>query len=556
MNRYRWIIVLTGWISFLGTVFFLASGLPCESQTMAPRTLRSDDKFPPIRKSGPPDANREAPRRLGLLAPDMQTAVITRVPCAAFADGIELAVISPRSPRYPNGAPILVMVTPPLSSFRPSPADKYGFTALGFAVINIGYPEGKAFDRGGPNTKRGIADALLFAMGKRRDVRNRAIGDIATLPVLTNLVGIIGWSHGGNAAITTLETFPLELKDLAFYVSYESPAGTSQDTLGDSVLADYGRTLWDTNPVIDSDGDGFPWDDARNPHYRPDTGLDLSRLTWDGNAVWNAMGGGKDRDSQQGVLFLDGNRDGRFNVVIARPSFKETPHPNDAGIAQPMNPRPTCDINGNGSLDQSEDFPFSNIQSEDSGTIKRCYSLGVTRAARATVFRQGFPSNIADLAQAEAFWKERDMAAHFDRLAPFAGMLACICAGRGDHVQAQPDYPHIRAQYNGLQKAGVAWVKLNPDPVYATAFLEKPPAAFPCNRPNQPLPPDTIWQMTTPTRGPLGAIMVAAAATELSDRVRFQNKDSPLPKVLAPVRLKELIATMPLMWDTSKLTKP
>jgi len=397
-----------------------------------------------------------------------------------------------------------------------------GLTALGFAVVEMSYPSGDEFDQGGPNCKRAVADVFKFAMGQKTDDRGRGIGQYCSAPVLTNVVGAVGMSHGGNAIVTTLEEFGEELSGLAFYVSYESPCGTSKDALGDIVLIDYGGVAGDPDPRTDADNNGFPWDDGRSPFYTPAKGLDLARLRWDREASFSSpmmpLQG-------SGILFLDGNANGKFNVVE---EAKNASQP----WAFPPIPAPT-DTNRNGAVDANEDFELRFHTYRFGGETKRVYSLSVARAAASTVFRSGFPRDIATVEETGEYWRHRDMAAAFDRLGgQFAQLLACIFAGRQDHVQAQWDYPHIRAQYEGLRHAGIGWVRLNPDPVYVRAIADFGNMYLPNNPPNAALSADTMWERTEPVRGPLGAVFVAAAVCELADRVKANNRQHPLESVL------------------------
>lgn len=444
-----------------------------------------------------------------LIRPDVGPVGHTRILSQSRAE-IEVVILTPSKPRYREGAPVVVNVRPAVQPQPAGRADRCGLTALGFVVVNFGYPTGERFDQGGPNCKRALADVLLFAMGKTTDAQGRRIEELSPIEVQTGVVGAIGWSHGGNAVVTTLQAHPDELQDMAFYVSYESPCGTSEESLGDIVNVDYGGVRFDPDPRRDADGNGLPWDDGRNPYYTPGKTLDFSRLCWDPDVTWRWR-----LAPAKGVLFLDGNGNGKFDVVQVGVSGAAR-----GGVTQ------TPDINRDGRIDKNEDFPLSFLHGTANDRGQRFYSLSVTEAAAQTVFRDGFPPDIATVEQARAYWSERDMAAGFEQLeACFDDLLVCIYAGRQDHVQAQSDCPHIRAQYTGLRRAGIGWVRINPDPVYARYVLGDCDHKLPANQPNQPVAAEAMWQMTEPARKELGNVFMAAGVCELADRVKASWKE-------------------------------
>jgi len=471
-----------------------------------------------------------------LIRPDVGTVSDTRVLSQSRSE-IELVILTPSKPRYGEGAPVVINVKPAVQPQPAGRADRCGLTALGFVVINFGYPTGERFDQGGPNCKRALADVLLFAMGKTTDIQGRHMDELSPVEVQTGVVGAIGWSHGGNAVVTTLQLHPDELQDLAFYVSYESPCGTSEESLGDIVNVDYGGVRFDPDPRRDADGNGLPWDDGRNPYYTPDKTLDFSKLCWDPDVTWRWR-----LAPAKGVLFLDGNGNGKFDVV-------------QSGLSGPPrgNVTQTPDTNHDGRLGKNEDFPLSFLHGDANGVGRRFYSLSVTKAAAKTVFRNGFPEDVAAVEQATAYWSERDMAARFEQLeSRFDDLLVCIYAGRQDHVQAQSDCPHIRAQYTGLRRAGIRWVRINPDPVYARYVLGHCEHELPANQPNQPVAAETMWQKTEPARKELGNAFVAAGVCELADRAKAGCEEPLGDSVLFPDAPKVRVNVADYFWATEQ----
>jgi len=531
MNLYR---------SFIMYVLIL-----CLAATTALGQGRSGSR-PPRRRSG---QGPSLPPRLPVIRPKSRLVVPAQLESKGAQEPVEIAIIPPKRPRFEDGAPIVVRVTPPLSAHPPVTHDVLGLTALGFAVVEFQYPRGESFDAGGPNCKRALADVLLFAMGKKADVQGQTIDQHVSLALRTDVVGVIGMSHGGNAAVTTLESFPQELSDLSFYVSYESPCATGPDSLGDMVTVDGGSITADPNPFQDADGNGYPWDDGRNPFYSVGEGIDYSSLTWDSEAMTLLRGAG--REPTSGVMFLDGNGNRKVDTAKIRLEAQGSSSSGQQGRQAPG--RVTTDLNRNGQIDSTEDFLLGCMPYAFNKSRVRVYSLAATLAAANGPFSRGFPRHVAPPQRARQFWSERDMAAGFDELTgTFSDLLVCIYSGREDHVQTQPDYPHIRAQYDGLLEAGIDFVKLNPDPVYVRKYFGATDKKLPANAPGTELTPENVAAKTMPVRRPAGHLLITAAIAEMADRVVAGERKAFLDAVLFP-DAPEVSVTLPDAYWFSKL---
>lgn len=513
MNLYR---------SFIMYVMIL-----CLAATTALGQGRSGSR-PPRRPSG---QGPSLPPRLPVIRPKSRLVVPAQLESKGAQEPVEIAIIPPKRPRFEDGAPIVVRVTPPLSAHPPVTHDVLGLTALGFAVVEFQYPRGESFDAGGPNCKRALADVLLFALGKKPGIQGQTISQFLTIPVRTDVVGVVGMSHGGNAAVTTMESFPRELSDLSFYVSYESPCGTGPDSLGDMVSVDGGSITADPDPFRDADGNGYPWDDGRNPFYSVGSGIDYSSIAWDSNAMTLLRGAGEEPTS--GVMFLDGNGNRKVDSAKIRMEGQSSGGSDRRGQRSPG--RVTTDMNRNGQIDSTEDFLLGCLPYAFNKSPVRVYSLAATLAAARGPFSRGFPRHVAPPQRAREFWSERDMAAGFDKLSGvFSDLFVCIYSGREDHVQTQPDYPHIRAQYSGLLQAGIDWVKLNPDPVYVREFFGAADKKLPANPPGIELTPENVAAKTMPVRRPAGHLLLTAAIAEMADRVAAGERQAFLDSVLYP----------------------
>ncbi|MBX9772104.1 MAG: hypothetical protein K2X29_12075, partial [Candidatus Obscuribacterales bacterium] len=143
-----------------------------------------------------------------------EVSISTYVPSSvAPGKGLAVNVIYPESPRYSEGAPVVVVV--------PGGQRADGLVATthsaqqGFAEVRFAFPGGgtEAFRSTGDYDSRGaicqiaLKDVLLFALGKASDYQGRTINSLVPTQVATNNVGILGWSNGGNIALVTMAKY-------------------------------------------------------------------------------------------------------------------------------------------------------------------------------------------------------------------------------------------------------------------------------------------------------------------------------------------------------------
>jgi hypothetical protein len=329
---------------------------------------------------------------------------------------------------------------------------------------------------------RALADVIGFATGRLADQQRRKIGDLlARTTVLTQNVGVVGSSHGGNACGLAMATHGEEFPDLAFYASMESPYGEG-------------------NVNIELGGR----DQGVNPAYDAGTGrLDLSRLAWSNDLAPGPPRRWQGADSPlRGSLFFDLNGDGRFVAA--------------------------------------EDFP-ANVFVQDLGQgPKAWYTPRLVREAEARgLWGERRPAHMPSLAESLEYWRWRDAAGSISNAARKCTNLAVIvCANERDHVQVAPDHPHILAQVEGFRQAGAKFVRLNPDRAYVErALADGGPAGrtrargFPDNDAGVVWLRRNIREGLEPEAFPIGLYMRAAVA-ELADRVQAQDWSKNLNAVL------------------------
>jgi hypothetical protein len=173
--------------------------------------------------------------------------------------------------------------------------------------------------------------------------------------------------------------------------------------------------------------------------------------------------------------------------------------------------------------------------------VKACYSPRILAEAETRqLIRSGSPAHVPALAEAREFWSWRDAAPVIPEVARRCTNLAVIVyANERDHVQADPVHTHILEQVEGYRKAGVRFVRLNPDWAYVERLTYALPsrlrgeAKFPDNLAGQVWTRANITGGLEPSTLPLGLYMQAAVC-ELADRTHAGQWSANLEAVLFP----------------------
>jgi hypothetical protein len=423
-----------------------------------------------------------------------EDSVSTFVPCeVAPGRGLAVNIIYPEKPRYEEGAPVSVVVP------GGDAPNGLGFcmhaAQVGFVEVRFAFPGGgiKGFSSSGLTDHRGVIDQValhdvfLFAMGKSQDYKGRNIKDLVPVKLCLDNVGIVAWSNGGNIALVTLDKYAEQLQSIAWIAFYESPIGALF----------YPPSLGSTQDLL------------LNNHYRQGSGatgrclIDFRKLTYDPSIRRNP--GLLKRLGQvdvNGVLFFDDN--------------------------------------GNKHWDESKEFAF-NYLTEGGQQI---YPPEVTAAAdRLKVFeekigddgkmRGGWPGAVAGLLQSDKFFQERDGSLYIPSvISKFPNLLVTVYGSHLDHLQRQPDHPHIFLQYNLWLDNGVHWVRLNPEPIYLQTIANMNMRTFSHNKPNTPVEPDEINTLLEPEGILKDYTYMDACIAELADRAKTKNLASPLDSPL------------------------
>ncbi len=412
---------------------------------------------------------------------------------AAGENGIAASALIPRRPRFTNGAPVVINVSGGVQAGGAWGRPEY--VAHGFVEIHFAFPGGGAgkersggtYDFRGPDCVRALADVIRFATGRVADKQGRRIRELAgDMRVLTNNVGLVGSSHGGNACGLAMAKHGKEFPDLAWYASMESPYGAGA-----------------ANVELGSRESGV------NPAYDPKTGaLDLSRLAWSDDLAPGLLRGPMPVPTRdlKGALYFDIDGDGRFS--------------------------------------SDRDFPANCFVGDAGGGVKAWYSERLlAEAERRKLFKTKRPAHIPTPIAAREFWSWRDAAPSIPAAVWNCTNLAVIVyANERDHVQADPAHTHILEQVEGFRKAGGPFGRLNPDRAYVQQVL--PPGLnqsktreFADNPAGKTWTRLNIGDGLEPAALPIG-IYMQAAVCELADRTHDSNWSPNLDRALHPEALR------------------
>ncbi len=399
---------------------------------------------------------------------------------------IAVLVAYPEKPRFPEGAGVVVIVSPfftEVDGFTTEP----DFTSIGLIQVSYLWPgiaddrfgvqsEGE-YDFGGEASIQALRDVILFASGRMRDVNDRSIVSLIPVTPLVDEVGLYAFSHAGIAAVNVLALYGNLLEGVEYFVGNENP---TVDTLSSLEIGHY-------------DENGLP---VQNPFYLyPEsygpTEMDVNY----GSLRWAAE-------------YTDANSD-----FVGRPYL---------------------DLDGNGTL-SAADHLFGWQVPQMFG--KRYYSVKLTQALldNGALSLETWPADLATPQEAADAWAFRQSPPRYIKLLLNAPNLkVMLLFARSDHAQVAVDKPHIHQAFQGFRFAALLrWVRLNPDRTYLRAFTSSGGADFPDNPANtQPTDWLEIRDWAYPGSGLAGKLAPLAGLAEMSDRAHAARWDENLGDVL------------------------
>ena len=386
---------------------------------------------------------------------------------------IAVQVTLPETPRYDDGAPLLVYISTFFTPQEPVFDTEFtDITKLGFAHVTYLWP-GKSdpsgaqsdgtYDYGGEDSLQALRDVIRFASGAIPDADGNYISDWSAVPLLTDNVGLYAFSHPGIAATNVLALYGDELS-VAYFVGRENPTvpALSAMELG----------YWDSNTPVLNLLYSYPDDYSSSA-----ISLDYSSVRWDEE-----------------------------------------------------NNTPYFDLNENEEPDSDDFIHGTQIPSMYGKDI---YSTELLEAlvTNDALSLDDWPDDLTTPSAAEKLWNFRQTVANYPLLATTAQDLHVLLVfAEQDHVQPLEDKPHIHQAYDGFTAAGV-WVRLNPDTSYVTSLNSALISSD--NDPNtEPDDWSTIEDWAHPNKMSGTVFVPLAAVAEMADRVYTDNWDENLDTVL------------------------
>ena len=422
-----------------------------------------------------------------------------------LSEGMDIAVMvaSPQTPRYTDGAGVVVVASPIFSEANGFITDP-DLTSLGLVQVSYLWP-GKSdsrtkakssgdFDYGGEQSVKVLRDVIRFAGDRIADKSGRYIVSLASVPPLVGEVGVYAFSDAGIDAIRAFSLYGAQLQGLGYFIGREVP---SVDSIACLELGHY------------NDG-GQP---VYNPFYKYPAGFNTTGLTLNYTNL-------------------------RWDPTHASSTSKAV------GV-------PYLDLDGDGSL-SSGDFVFDGQVPVMFG--KRYYSTALEAAllANGALSLDTWPADLATPQEAALAWQIRQTPGLFATLQDYdivKDMKVMLVFAQNEQTLVAQDKPHIHMLYQGFRFEARLWVRLNPDRAYVEALFQNAGTSsqgnanisstpvvmleFPDN-PADTQPGDwaQVGTYAYPNQGQADRLVPLAAVAEMADRTHNGYWDENLGAVI------------------------
>ncbi len=434
---------------------------------------------------------RGRPRAAGRGGPEAGVVEIDAEIPGTAADGlrIEIRLRLPERGRYGDGGlvPVLVEVPPFLTGVSPGFHQTVRTGQLGIAHLSFRYPGGRGrkavrtadggFDFGGENCLRALRDVLRFALGKSRTVDGRSLADLALPHGLRPMSDNVGIFAFSHTGIAATNVLALHGEDLEGVRYFVGRENPTQDT---TTAVELGH--WDPRPPRYSANPLYLYPDSYDPR---EIAYDTATAGWDEGDI--------------GYPFLVDGEGRRYLLGQRVPRM------------------------------------FG----------RRYYSRRLTRSLleNGALTREDWPADLATPEEAERDWPLRETVHHYElignKLPEFKVMLVFAA---DDHVQPAPDKPHIHQAWDGFRhRAGLPWVRMNPDEAYVRTIDPAAARGYPDLDANRE--PEDWSDVRTLGHGgsdiAVGFVFAAAAVAEMADRAALDDWRTNLEEVLDPADYRE-----------------
>ncbi len=398
---------------------------------------------------------------------------------------IAVRIECPASPRYPEGAPVVVEVSTWFVMYnefhRVNDTKRIGAVTVAYLWpgrrdAQSGLESDGKYDYGGPQSLAALKSVIRFASGVKTDVNGTFITDISTVPVITDNIGLFASSHAGVVATNVLACFGDELKMVKYLVGRENP---TRDEMYPLELGYF---------------DGVPakQNRVRNPFYNEKLYLTDSLIIDYSTVGWYQKPG----------------------EPYGRPCFA------------------------------AKDTLKQHVLAPDkipSAFNKRYYSRAITRALlkNGALTLENWPDYLATPAETDAFWPYRVTVHNYEKIDKhFNDLKIMLVFSRYDHVQAAASKPHIHQAWDGFYHTCGLWTRMNPDRAYVQSIDANYNTAFPDNPANHE--PDNWWKIENwgfPADHSVRKDVWLASVAEMADRVYMNDWNDDLQSVFVPVLL-------------------
>lgn len=369
-------------------------------------------------------------------------------------DPLYLGVFVPADPSanaWVDGAPVAVVARNPTET----PAfllDRFGFVEVqpmydSFMTV----PERTV----GPANATGMEyaeayrQAVRFAAGVTTTVEGWTIGQVAGRPVCGPGVVLLSGSSGAATLWAALDAWHEELVPLSLGIGAYEPPSVVEFMTGDA-----GWVWRDARSDYDADGNGFAFDDFRNPAWLPGScpaSSPTCLLDYSGLAItnlillhWLLPWKYELAPGAEVVLYLDRNGNGALDLSDA----------------------PDVDLDGNEAIDGTEDYYFTPEHDAEAEPPldKQFYSPALLAAAvdAGLLDPADWPKGMASPDEADAYWTAQNPLPHALSVAPrLAGSVPVVLSfTEVDHGVGLGTHPHVWLLYETLRRQGVT-VRLN-----------------------------------------------------------------------------------------------
>jgi hypothetical protein len=229
-------------------------------------------------------SNEISPTLTGQIFPNE---VITYVSSEGIGP-IAVRILYPYSPRFADGAPVVVGVSPwirPQKAFSwvSRRSNEAGFATVtylspGTMDIRTGAQSAGTFDYGGNTTLAALRDVVKFATGKITNIEGKYINDLLPVKVKPDNCGLYANSHAGIISTRLFAVYGGDLTELDFFIGRENPTSDQIYTRepgyfikgNQSVLNAYYRTENYTPLFLDINYTSVLWNNYRPYFLCPD----------------------------------------------------------------------------------------------------------------------------------------------------------------------------------------------------------------------------------------------------------------------------------------------